>query len=419
MDTKKVGDEFERRGLEIITRVIGEEQLGHTAKFLKVIPQAAYYSPKRKKNVVFDMVIEVWPPGATRYTIIYIIECKNYQKRVPVKEIKSFLFDVHEIGFANAKGIFISNSPLQEAAYNIAESTGMMVIEGESADNYKIVLYKSNRNRDTAKIPFIEGTLDSTLIDTGVTLLEKQIDEQLWNALQESVDPSNISYGLDQLSKKDIEALANAELDKMNPHILSQAYHISPKSFGEFLTEAYGIELTTLKSSDLGNCNFEANKIGISESIKGTARELFLMAHEFGHYILHQRLRIGQQLYDQFSDSEYNFNTSKHDLNNPRQWIEWQANYFASCIVLPRVPLYVRLSTLLENLGRPRGKIYVDDEFQNNKDFNEIIAKLAHRFSVSKTTVIFKLNELSWIDNHSKMKTIGTLIEEFREGLFT
>jgi Zn-dependent peptidase ImmA (M78 family) len=419
MNTKKIGDEFESRGLEIINRVIQEEQLGHTAKFLKIIPQAPYYSHSRKKNVIFDMVIEVWPPGATRYTLIYIIECKNYQKRIPVEKIKSFLFDVNEIGFANAKGIFISNSPLQEAAYNLADSKGMMVIEGESAENYKIVLYKTNRNTSSPKIPFIEGTENVNLIDTGGGLIEKLIDQQLLSALQENINPSQISYGIDRLSKEDIEQAAHAELDKMNPQILLQAYHISPKSFSEFLQRNYGIDVISLDSDLLGSCDFGSNIIGINKNIVSTSRELFIMAHEFGHFVLHQRLHIGQQTYERFNDSEYDFSTGKHQLNNVRHWIEWQANYFASCFVLPTVPFFVRLKLIQQNIGKSIGKIYVDDEYQNQKDFNDIVSKLAYRFSVSKTTVIYKLNELNLINNHSRMKTIGVLIAEYRDGLFT
>jgi len=419
MNTKKIGDEFESRGLEIINRVIQEEQLGHTAKFLKIIPQAPYYSQSRKKNVIFDLVIEVWPPAATRYTVIYIIECKNYQKRVPVEKIKSFLFDVNEIGFANAKGIFISNSPLQEAAYNLADSKGMMVIEGESAENYKIVLYKTNRNISLPQIPFINETVNTDLIDSGVHLIEKLVDQKILGALQENISASNVSYGIDRLSKEIIEQTANAELNKMNPQILLQAYHISPKSFSEFILRNYGIEIINTNSELLGSYDFDSNTISINKDIINTPRELFVMAHEFGHFILHQRLHIGQQTYDRFNDSEYDFSTDRHKLNNARHWIEWQANYFASCFILPTVPFFVKLKLIQQNIGKSIGRIYVDDEYQNQRDFNDIVSKLAYRFSVSKTTVIYKLNELDLINNHSRMKTIGALIAEYREGLFT
>jgi restriction endonuclease Mrr len=165
LNTTKLGDDFESRSLEIIKKVIQEGQLGHMIDFLHFIPKAKYHSAKRKKEVTFDLAIEVWPPGAKRYVMVYLIECKNYKRRVSVDKINNFLFDLNEVGFANAKGIFISNSPLQEAAFNTADSAGMMVIQGESAENFKIVLHRRNGVQESKKIPFIKESIIEDLLD--------------------------------------------------------------------------------------------------------------------------------------------------------------------------------------------------------------------------------------------------------------
>jgi Zn-dependent peptidase ImmA (M78 family) len=421
MNTSKIGDDFESRSLEIIKRMIDEDQLGHPAKFLKITPKALYYSSVRKKNIVFDLTIEVWPPGAARYIFIYIIECKNYIRRISVDKINDFIFRVNDVALLNSKAIFMTNTPLQEAAFNTAESKGMMVVQGESPDAYKITLYKSNFKISTGKIPFLKEFLRTDLFDTGAELLEKVIDKQIISALQENNNSLHVSYGIDKMTKAEIELTANEELNKMNPDILSKAYHISPKTLAIFLKNEYEVDFVDLSANNnlLGSCDMERNIIGINQSIKETPRELFVMAHEFGHFILHQKLSIGQTAYDSFQDSEYNFRKGTHDLENPKHWIEWQANYFASCFVLPQVPFYYRLTSIQENLNKSKGKIYLDDQYQNRTDFNKIVARLAYRFGVSKTTVIFKLNEMQLINDHSRTKTIGQLIAEYNDLLFT
>ncbi len=421
MNTTEIGDKFENRSLEILQRIIAEEQLGFTSRFLKIKTKAPYYSHLRKKNIIFDLAVELWPPGAERYALIYLIECKHYGRRVSVDKLNDFIYRVNEIAPVNGKAIFITNSPLQQAAFNVAESTGMMVVHGESAENYKIILHKTNRNLSENSIPIIPETYHPELIDEGVKLLAQQIDGQILSVLYQDLNESRVGYGIDRLSKIQIEQIAYKELNKMNPRILESAFHISPKSLKEFLNKRYGISIVDdiPQENILGACDLENNTISLKTSVVGSPRELFILAHEFGHYILHQKLSIGQKTYDNFADAEYDFRKGKYELTNPRNWIEWQANYFASCFVLPNIPFYFKLGKVQQSLNMSQGKIYLDDQTQNRNNFYELVGKLAHRFSVTKTSIIYKLKELNLINDHSRVKTIGQLIAEYEEDLFT
>jgi len=420
LNTTEIGDRFESKSLEIIKKVIEEEQLGHLTEYIKIFQKKEYYSIYRKKSIKFDLTIEVWPPGATRYVLLYIIECKDYNKRVPVSKVEDFHSKILQVAGVNVKGIFISNSPLQEAAFNIAESTGMMVIQGESSTDYNIILHKKSKQVSSDKIPFISETIDVSLIDTGIEHIERLIDKKILNAFQLISEDSKISYNIDKLSKEDIEFIASQELNNLNPRILSEAHLLSVKKLIDYLNNEFRIEFIDIvgESKPLGFCDIKENLIGINKSIKGTNREIFIIAHEFGHYTLHQKLSIGQTLYDLFEDSEYNFQTNKHDLKNPKQWIEWQANYFSSSFVLPKAPFLVRLWKCQDQLNRPRGKIYLDDQQDNIKYFNDLTKKLAYQFSVSKTSVIYKLKEMDLINNRSRLKSIGQIISDYQDELF-
>ncbi|MBP6871308.1 MAG: ImmA/IrrE family metallo-endopeptidase [Bacteroidales bacterium] len=419
LNTVEIGDKFESKSLGIIKKLIEEEQLGHMAECIKIFQKKEYYSSLRKKNIKFDLTIEVWPPNANRYVLLYIIECKDYHKRVPVSKIEDFHSKIKQVAGVNVKGIFISNSPLQEGGFNIAESTGMMVIEGESSDDYKIILHRKSRQTESPIIPFISDTFDRNLYDEDTKHIERLIDKKILSAFHLINNDNRISFGIDKLSQDNIEEIANSELKKIDPKILSDAYTLSAKKLLEYLKNELKISITDISgASILGSCDFNSNSIGLNTSIRNTNRELFILAHEFGHYTLHQKLSIGQTLYNTFEDSEFNFKTGKHDLNNPKQWIEWQANYFATSIALPRAQFLAHLWKSQDQFNKSRGTIYLDDQYQNIKDYNEIIKRLAYLFNVTKTSIIYRFNEMELINNQSRLKSIGQIFQEYKDEFF-
>lgn len=418
MNTKEKGDDFETRSLDIIKKVMAEGQLGHMTPYIDIIPKATYYAPMRKGNVIFDIAIEVKPPGANRPVLTYIIECKNHSKRVPVEKVKSFLFDIKDVGLANVKGIFMTNSPLQKSAYALADSAGLMLIQGESVADYKILLHKTTHRNDENRIPFVSDVLDSTLIDTGVSLIEKLIDEQFASVLQTEIGEERISYGIDKLNKQQIEEIAENQLRKIDPKIVTHGHQFSLKEFEEYMLRSYRINTIDLEpeSELLGYCDIENKHLGLHPSIRMTNRAFFTLSHEFAHFVLHQKLSIGQTSYDYFKDSEYSFKKGKNQLSNPRHWIEWQANYFASCFTMPKGHFVASFFLLLDEMGISRGKIVLDDNPNNLRVFYAIIRKLAFKFYVSQTSVIYKLNELELINNKAREKSIGQLINEYKDG---
>ncbi|WP_057937914.1 ImmA/IrrE family metallo-endopeptidase [Algoriphagus resistens] len=420
MNTVNKGDKFESKSKEILKKVIEEERLGHLADCLRIFEKKKYYSHERKKDIEFDLTIEVWPPGADRYVLIYIIECKNYSKRVPVEKIERFRDQIRQITGLNVKAIFITNSPLQEAAFNVAESAGMMLIQGESSEDYNIILHRTNRNKQGFRIPLLKETLDENLIDSGVELIEKVIDKRILSTIKEIESNEFISYGIDKLSKHDIEEITRNELDKINPLILSKPSFLTLKAFKQYLSETLNIRVYELedKSDLLGCCDFNEPSIGLSKSIIGTTREFFTLAHEFGHLILHQKLSIGQYTYENFEDSVYNFKTDKHELSNSRQWIEWQANYFSSCLIMPKENFIGRLYWCQQRNGLQKGVIYLDDQYENIENFSFLVKRLAYFHDVSQASVRYRLQELELINNKSRLKTVGQIIKEEGDELF-
>lgn len=415
MNTTEKGDILEDKAIGIIERILDEGLIGVMKEYARVFTKKKYPSNIRGSgDVEFDLTIEIWPPNADQYSMIYFVECKNYNHRVPINEVKKFYADIEETSGVNAKAIIITSSPLQKGAYEYASAQKMMVIEGESKDNFNIILYKRNVEEENI-IPILESTLNESLIDEGVKSLSKVVDKHILSSLIPT--ESNVSYGIDLLSKDDIDKISQKELDKYDTSYLVNAYGLSVKDLTEYLNSNYNIEIVHFnpkKDNYLGSSDIDKKIIGISKKIVNTPRELFTIGHEFGHFLLHQRLRINQELMNSFSDSKFDFKIGKSRLKNPRHWVEWQANYFSACLLLPKTSIIAKAWQYQNG----KHNLIFDDNYDNQKKFRRIIGKLANHFSVSKTSIIYRLRELNMITDNTSTKSIGELISQWKSDYF-
>ncbi|MBK6265340.1 ImmA/IrrE family metallo-endopeptidase [Marivirga sp. S37H4] len=414
--TLQKGDEFEEQSLLIINRMINESQIPHLREYIKIYNRKdkGYYSALREKNIFFDITVEVWPPGANKPSFTYFIECKNYGKTIPVDDVEEFYTKVCQVSGLNVKAILIANAPLQQGGYNFAKNKGIMFVQSGTSDNFNIVLYNSNVNH-LLKIPLVNSTIENEVITEATLPLEELIDNVILSSFQKIENINHVSYNIDKLTREDIIEQAKNELLSIVPDAFEVGKGLNAKKLKEFLNSNYKIQIKEIKGSSalLGSFNRSENVIYLHESILDTERELFILAHEFGHFILHSRLQIGQLTYEKFEDSKLNFKEGKRDLINPKNWIEWQANQFASSLVLPDPCVMAWLFRTQDAIGVSRGAIYLDEQNSNQRLFMQIINRLALNFNVTKTSVIYKLKEMQMLKDKTRLKTIGQIYEEY------
>jgi Zn-dependent peptidase ImmA (M78 family) len=404
MNTVLKGDKFEDIGIELIHKLIEEEQILINAKYIRPFKKKKYKCKSREGFVEFDYVIEIWPPNAERYSVAYFIECKDYKNRVGVNQIKKFHNDIEEVSGANAKGIFISKSLLQEGARSYAEANGFMVIQANNIENYKIIYHK-----DSLKKVEI-STLYGEITDPGILGLTKIIDKHIHEVFEEF--KSEVSYNLENLSKEKIEEICETELNKINPKILAKAESLDIELLKSYLKESYDISIIYHENDNLlGFYDIEENTISINSKLKSTKRELFVLCHEFGHFKLHQNLIIDQLTYNTFRESEYNFRIGKHSLTNPKHWIEWQANYFSANLILPKVSLLANLYKHQNRLDIRKGPLYLDDQNENYKNYQTILFRLSEYFNVTRPNILYQLKEINQFENRSNLKSAREIIE--------
>ncbi len=128
MDTTAKGNIFEDSVFEIIEKELKNDRLGLSPSQVKIFKKKGYFSKDRKSDIIVDIAIEVWPPNADNYSLLWICECKNYSSTVPVNDVEEFKAKLDQIAGKNIKGVIASPNALQQGALDYARSNGIGVV---------------------------------------------------------------------------------------------------------------------------------------------------------------------------------------------------------------------------------------------------------------------------------------------------
>ncbi len=85
---------------------------------------------------------------------------------------------------------------------------------------------------------------------------------------------------------------------------------------------------------------------------------------------------------------------------------------------MPPEVFLARLYWCQQYLGLSQGKILLNDHPKDIKNFLELVRKLAYIFNISQASIKYKLKDMNLINNQSRIKTFGQIINEQGEQLF-
>jgi hypothetical protein len=123
---KNTGVKFEKKVFEALNKAINEEKLGLLPNSCKLFTQKGYYSKDRDKDIKVDISIEVFVANASEPSLIWIWECKDYKKQIPVDDIEEFHAKLEQIGSDKTKGTVITSlGSFQESSMKYAASKGI------------------------------------------------------------------------------------------------------------------------------------------------------------------------------------------------------------------------------------------------------------------------------------------------------
>ncbi|KAA3595943.1 MAG: ImmA/IrrE family metallo-endopeptidase [Calditrichaeota bacterium] len=397
MNTVKIGDNFEDKSYKLILKAIKDFELGVSPNNSKIFQKKGYYSKDREKDIIFDLSIEIWPKNAKRFTILFLIECKSSNsKKVPVDDVEEFYGKIRQVAGVNVKGVMISDNSFQSGGVTFAKNRGMMLIEVYKDDTHSIILHRAERKLAP----------------------KKSIDEIFLSFIKKTLGAKKV-IGLKKLSTKQIESHAVSILEKYNN--LSSPIEIC--SFIEYLKKEFKLKfeftknLNSLNGKKIkGYYDIKKNKVFIDNSIQETNQFPFVLGHELGHFFLHNGLKMNQEVYNDFEDSEYDFFTDKFKLENDKNWIEWQANKFAISLFLPKTLFLRELINFRKEMGIKRHPehIFLDNQIINQKDYKKTVEHLSNYFNTSKISVRFRIEELNLLTNAQNKPNIRSVFLNLR-----
>ncbi|MBS1689562.1 MAG: ImmA/IrrE family metallo-endopeptidase [Bacteroidetes bacterium] len=227
---------------------------------------------------------------------------------------------------------------------------------------------------------------------------------------------------LKRLSKHDIENQSVKVLHHFNENYFSL---IRPTPLNDIVNNLVRQDYLKYEELILGYANDGSRILGcyipnkkfilIDPTLKSNQKSKFnfVLGHELGHFVLHRNL-VTPVNDEDIQDSDTKIFSEKKELVTDLDFMEWQANYFSSVILLPKDMLYNKLIRVVEKLGmRWKGRIFVDSQRCNQTDYYNVLAMLCDFFEVSKTVAEIRLKELRLlIDKRAIAKSIGDILNE-------
>jgi Zn-dependent peptidase ImmA (M78 family) len=148
----------------------------------------------------------------------------------------------------------------------------------------------------------------------------------------------------------------------------------------------------------LGRITFDPLEISIyRQSDYNPGRQRFTLAHELGHFFLNHS-RFLKAEYCEAADFEIDDRAEYDDVLR----LEWQANYFASCLLLPRDTLRDQFLKLARQYGlrnRGFGVLFLDEQPCNQSNYYLITNQLKAVLRVSRIALKLRLEDIGIIND--------------------
>ncbi|MDA8519866.1 ImmA/IrrE family metallo-endopeptidase [Acidovorax sp. NCPPB 4044] len=440
MNTTEKGDALEIAVFNLFEAQIETDRFFARKDCCRIFRRKGYYSEKRKANIIFDISIEISFPGAPNYSMLILIECKNYAKTVPVDDVEEFFAKVEQAGVANTKGIFVSNSALQSSALNYCKSQGMGVARYFDGQDLKWELQRS------ASASFAGHSAGSALeAYLGLTRPEYRssvfelymhsphgatnslntfFEDLVFHGLAKNAPLHRLPRSrakrsdmvpylkLEELENIAHEALTtigtNADIEPVDLEQLC-AHHPAAKGLKLIRTTA---ELDSSLNHPLARITFEPLVIELFE-LPGSSsgRNRFTLAHEIGHLLLGH----GKYLKAEWRNESDNENIEGfQDDGTALRRMEVQANYVASCLLMPRALVSKAFYEQIQIRGiqnKGFGLLFVDSQECNLNNYYSVTSQLMMQFGVSRAAVTIRLAGMGLIKDARKKQTATPLIE--------
>lgn len=423
MNTTLTGDILEEQIFELLEGQIAAGLFFSGSKNCRVFRKKGYFSKDRGSDIIFDVSVEFYLPGATKYSFVMLVECKNYSNPVPVNDVEEFFAKVQQVASANAKAVMASNAAFQSGTRNYAESKGIGLLRYFDPSEFKWELYRSPSAGALAAIDgasenVLEGLSTQSFLSKVFDLYMQSPKGRLTNSLWDFVGDAIADAALTDAQMQAISNprrrpstqvpyLEHGEMEERSLRILHNIGYIGGEVSlddicaretnckGLAVMKKVWIDAAILPNRPLGRISFAPLEIVIYEQpVPNAGRDRFTLAHELAHLLLsHSRYISGEFCEDT------DFSLQRRDLSVMPDVarMEYQANFFASCLLMPKAGFVRDFRSLLSEFGisnRGFGELYLDDQPCNYQSYVKITRELMACYCVSRAAASIRLEGL-------------------------
>ena len=419
MTSIKKGDDLEAKIFDLFASEISNDRFYLRKECCKIFRKKGYYSKDRAKNIIFDVSIESFLPDQESPSLLVLIECKNYNHPVPVDDVEEFYSKVQQISGANVKGIIASTNSFQEGTLNFSSSKGVGLLRYYGNQNFKWVLTRSPSsllllNHADTWIDAYRGITNqgfhSEYFDCYCYLNGNYTNslKQFISQLLKFGDADNVVEHLENSQNQVINFvsyLAEDVIEDLSTNVLATIGYlrgeVPVEDVCKWLTLENGLTVESTYSSGgvntgiLGKITFKPLKISLyKQNHVNISQWKFTLAHELGHLLLGH----GQYMDSEYCrDSDFEFESQPDITVKDIVRLEWQANFFASCLLLPKIQFATDFLRFRQELGikdRGHGLLYLDKQGCNVYDFFKVTDRLIDKYNVSRSVTKIRLKRL-------------------------
>jgi Zn-dependent peptidase ImmA (M78 family) len=396
----------------------------------KLYKRKGYYSEDRKAKIIFDVSIEIYLPGAHEYSVLVLIECKNYTHTVPVNDVEEFYSKVQQVGAANSKAILASTAAFQSGTREFAKSTKMGLLRYFDAEHFKWELHRSPSASARgvnleAESSVVEGLSQPAFRSEVFDLFLQtptRVTNSLWDLFDDIVATSTLSSAevrkvsnsrncqsnlVPFREKGELEALADETLDDIaydaGTVSLASICSREAKRAGLVVEHQTPVPDPDSENPPLGRIEFSPLRILLfAYDRPHPARDRFTLAHELAHHLLGHGSYMTRESCD---ESDFVLHRRRIDDGTDIARLEYQANYFAASLLMPRKNFIEDFWKLLEGLdirSKGFGPLYVDNQQCNIDNYFAVTAALMNRYKVSRASATIRLESLGLLRDARK-----------------
>ena len=403
MNTTTIGTEFEKKVYQYLEVLLKTEKLPNaSSKYSKIFYHKKYICGRSGRAIETDISIETYNPYAgnqEQWSTLIIIECKCYNSKVNISDYDEFRRKLTDISEYGVKGIIVTTKGFSQTNIELAgkEKIALVVF---SDQNFNWLVGRCLNKYPEQLMPILKGEQSVGLNPISYYKGHFFSTPNLLNVLDVALK-TRYEYYIPFLSSEELKKKAK-EIYQLQP---LQTNDVA----GEVLAKNFPmieVRYDNLSQGLLGTIDLRNNIITLSEDIiSDTNRVHFTLAHEIGHLVLHRKF-----LRKEFSSVDDYIDISILSDKNIKR-MEYQANVFASYLLLPERKFYYEVALLFKEYSITKGRLYLDHQLCNRRNVSLILQRLSRKFQVSQQAIAIRLkNEKLLIEADNCPKRIEEIL---------